>query len=187
MKNTSKSDFPYKTLGIRLKKERVKSAQTIAEVSGAVEVEENLLSSIEAGKVRPSEDLLDLLSNHFKLEDVEVLKLMELAGYTSDFHKPNLEDVIEGGGLSKTIIMFLSQDNKTMYTDGLDIHYDSNGLLFNFKQNVGHTKPLTVAKLGMSYDQARQVHKTLTKVLLHAKYLKGPSQIPKSTKNSKKN
>ncbi len=175
-----KPTSPYKTLGIRLKRARQKSAQTISEVSGAVEIEETQLSKIESGQVKPSPLVLEALSAHFNLPDEETIKLMDLAGYTLD--EPAAKDSTDiDNGLTKTIIMLLSHDNKVLYTDGLDIHYDSSGVLLNFKQSAGQSKPTSVAKLGMSYEQAAQVHKTLTKVLLHAKYLKGPKSLPKSS------
>lgn len=179
-----KPAYPFKTLGVRLKQARQRSSQTLGEVSGAVEIDEKHLAKIEAGQIRPTEELLELLSNHFKLSDEETIKLLELAGYNEEDpsnHYPDIE-----GGLSRTIIMLLSQDNKIVYTDGLDIHYDTNGLLLNFKQSVGQSKPVSVAKLGMSYEQALQVQKTLSRVLLHAKNLKDPKSLPKSSSSSDK-
>jgi transcriptional regulator with XRE-family HTH domain len=191
MSNNQSSNSPYKSLGSKLKTIRQKYSQTVAEVSGAVEIEEKLLAKIEEGIVRPDEEILELLINYFKVQDSDAIKLWSLAGYEPD----SLEFVDEpidlgqstAGSLPKSIIMLLSLESRTLYTDALDIHYDSNGLLFNFKQVVGQSKPVSVAKLGMSYEQAEQVHKTLQKVLLHAKYLKGPKGLPSSSKKSSNN
>lgn len=168
MKKQPKQDYPYKTLGLRLKQFRQRANQTLSEVSGALEIDEKLLGKIELGQLKPAEELIENLSGHFKLNDEETIKLLDLAGYTKEMPSDDQEPI----SITKTIIMMLSQDNKVMYTDGLDIHYDSSGLLMNFKQGSGQSKPISVAKLGMSYEQARQVHRTLTKVLLQAKYLK---------------
>ena len=187
MSSSSKANTPFKSLGSRLKRIRQKYSQTLAEVSGAVEIDEQLLSRIESGKERPAEDILELLINHFDMKDKDAINLWSLAGYEAD--SDDLDDDVPQvdqplGDLPKSIIMLMSLEPRTLYTDALDIHYDSNGLLLNFKQVVGQSRPISVAKLGMSYDQAEQVQKTLQRVLLHAKYLKGPKTLPSSTKKT---
>jgi transcriptional regulator with XRE-family HTH domain len=187
MSDQSRPNSSYKSLGSKLRKFRQKSAQTVTEVSGAVEIEENLLTRIEDGLVRPDEEILELLINYFNLQDKDAINLWGLAGYETDSleFEDDVPDLGQGMDFPKNIIMLLSMEAKTLYTDALDIHYDSNGLLLNFKQSVGQTKPVSVARLGMSYEQAEQVRKTLEKVLLHAKYLKGPKSLPSTTKNKK--
>jgi transcriptional regulator with XRE-family HTH domain len=49
---------PYGLLGKKLRQLRESHRESVAEVSGAVEIEENFLTNIEAGKDRPSEDIL---------------------------------------------------------------------------------------------------------------------------------
>lgn len=185
MNSSNRPSAPYKVLGSQLKKRRLESNQTIPEVCGSVEIEESHLKSIEAGYERPAEDVLELLINHYKLGDSDAIKLWSLAGYdTEEFdYSPNLDG--DPAAFPKNIIMLLSMETKTMYTDSLDIHYDNNGLLLNFKQSLGQNQPMSIAKLGMSYEQAEKVHETLSKVLLRAKYLKGPKALPsRSRKNS---
>ena len=186
MSNTSQPNAPFKSLGNRLKRVRQRRSQTVAEVSGAVEIEEKLLSRIEAGLERPAEDILELLINHFDVQDKDAISLWSLAGYEPEpleFDDNPLADISQSL-IPKSIIMLLSLEAKTLYTDALDIHYDSNGLMLNFKQVVGQSQPVSVARLGMSYEQAEQVQKTLQKVLLHAKYLKGPKSLPSSIKKT---
>jgi len=189
MSNQSRPNTPFKSLGSKLRKIRQKSAQTITEVSGAVEIEEHLLSRIEDGVVRPDEEILELLINYFNVQDKEAISLWSLAGFEPDSleFEDDMPDLGQAMDFSKNIIMLLAMEAKTLYTDALDIHYDSNGLLLNFKQAVGQSKPVSVARLGMSYEQAEQVRKTLEKVLLHAKYLKGPKSLPSSTKKTSSN
>lgn len=191
MSSSSQPNTPFKSLGSRLKRIRQRYSQTVAEVSGAVEIDERLLSRIEAGLERPAEDILELLINHFDMKDKDAISLWSLAGYEADpldLDDDSLEDLKQSlGGLPKSIIMLLALEPRTLYTDALDIHYDSNGLLLNFKQVVGQSQPISVAKLGMSYEQAEQVQKTLQKVLLHAKYLKGPKALPSSIKKTPRN
>lgn len=181
-KEPKQDDYPYKTLGLRLKTLRQRASKTLSEVAGAMEIDEKALAKIELGQIKPEENLLENLSDFFNLSDAEAIKLLDLAGYTQDIPTNFQEPLI-----TKTIIMMLShQDSKVVYTDGLDIHYDSSGLIMNFKQTVGQKKPVSVAKLGMSYIQAREIHRTLTKVLLRAKYLKSAKSLPKSPPSKSK-
>ena len=53
----------------------------MAEVSGAVEIDEQSLQRIEQGKERPTEDILMLLINHFGMQDDDAANLWQLAGY----------------------------------------------------------------------------------------------------------
>jgi hypothetical protein len=67
---------------------------------------------------------------------------------------------------------------RAMYSDNLHIDCNQAGVTLNFAQIAGQSKPLPVAKIGMSYEQAQSVLQTLQQALLHAKYLRGPKQIP---------
>jgi transcriptional regulator with XRE-family HTH domain len=164
MKKSPKAEYPYKNLGLRIKNIRQKSAQSLTEVSGAVEIDESRLNEIEAGLIKPSQETLEMLAGHFNLKEKEALNLLELAGYSSEDPKSVFGAMIENG-MTRTIIMMLSQESKIAYTDSLEINYDSSGLVFNFKQRAGHSSPVTVARLAMSYDQAKEVQKTLGLVL----------------------
>ena len=50
--------LPFQPLGGHLKYLREQSHQSLAEVSGAVEIDESALERIEAGLERPAEDVL---------------------------------------------------------------------------------------------------------------------------------
>src|SRR5581483_12038765 len=75
---------PYQTLGKNLKKLRHRANESLAEASGAVEIDVRELASFELGKVRPTEDVLLLLISHFGAKDDEAVKLWEMAGYGTD-------------------------------------------------------------------------------------------------------
>src|SRR5438309_12010771 len=75
------ANAPFKTLGTHLKYLREQSNESLAEVSGAVEIAEDALMRIEDGQERPEEDILLLLINHFAMPDQEAVQLWELAGY----------------------------------------------------------------------------------------------------------
>lgn len=179
VRNAPKPNAPYKSLGLRLKRIRNKYSRSTAEVCGAVEIDEDLLDKIEAGEERPGEELLEQLINHYQMEDRDALQLWSLAGYDVDDLMVEDSDPLMAGGIPRNIIMLLALEQRTLYSDSLDIHYDANGLVLNFKQIAGQKQPMSVAKLGMSYEQAEQVYLTLQKVLLRYKYLKGPKSLPK--------
>ena len=115
------------------------------------------------------------------MEDSDALHLWSLAGYDIDDLMVEGADPLMASDIPipRDLIMLLAIEQRTLYSDSLDIHYDTNGLVLNFKQIAGQKQPLSVAKLGMSYKQAEQVLQTLQKVLLRHKYLKGPKSLPK--------
>src|SRR6266705_3475310 len=86
-------ELPFKSLGERLKGLRQKLQESVAEVSGAVEIEEKALERMEQGYERPSEDILLLLINHFNIQDDEAAGLWKLAGY--DPPRPHEHDMQE--------------------------------------------------------------------------------------------
>src|SRR5256885_14163047 len=77
-------DIPFRTLGRQLKALRNRANESLAEASGAVEIEAEILASYELGQSRPSEDVLLLLISHFGAKDDEAVRLWEMAGYGMD-------------------------------------------------------------------------------------------------------
>ncbi len=179
MKNELEKDKPYKILGRALKDARLKKRQSIDQVSASVEITNDNLKKIEDGEIKPAEEILEALTEHFKLSENEADKWFELAGYSTSNAETNqvpnqnmLMDALLGINVPKTVIMVSPIDQKPTYTDLLDIHYDSNGLIFNFKQSLGQKEAQTITKLAMSYDHAEKVLNTLREVLIKAKYKK---------------
>jgi len=170
---------PFKTLGSHLKYLREQLQQSPAEVSGAVEIDESMLLRIEEGLERPSEDILLLLISHYDMQDQEAVQLWELAGYdgdgapTSTRFRP--EDMV---GPNKQLIMLLAMDMRTMYSDGLDVNINQAGITLNFTQASGKGQRMPFGRIGMSYDQAQNVLRTLQDALLKARYLKHPRGLP---------
>ena len=172
---------PYITLGSHLKYVREQSRQSLAEVSDAVEIEEQHLVRIEAGLERPSEDILMLLISHFGVQDREAVQLWELAEYDSDIPeviRPRLdhETIQQLGG--KPMVMLLAVDVRTMYSDGLEVTVNPAGVTMNFTQTVSQSQQAPVARVGMSQQQAEQVIRALEQALLHAKYLGSTKLLP---------
>ncbi len=161
-----KTSSPYGPLGSRLKQLREIRRESMAEVSGAVEIDETALSNIESGKDRPSEDILLLLINHFNLADDRAEELWELAGYhrVSSEHDHDQHDA--DGVRQRTAAMMVMLDPRVMYSDSVEIMSNNQGVIMNFSQTAGPTNPpLVVARIGMSHDQAKAVMGILHQVL----------------------
>ncbi len=172
---------PFVSLGNHLKYVREQSHQSLSEVSGAVEIDERSLERIEAGKERPAEDILLLLISHFGVQDREAVQLWELAAYDSDVPEQIKADN-DAQLIGKPAVMVLAMDMRTMYSDGLEVITNNAGLTLNFTQMITPTQASSVAKVGMSFDQAEQVLKTIQKALLQARYQSGPRALPPTTK-----
>lgn len=164
----SEPSTPFISLGNHLKYVRQQAKQSLAEVSGAVEIDEDKLLRIEAGLERPEEEVLLLLISHFNVHDREAVQLWELADYGGEipeeirFHT----DTSQG----KQTIMLLAMDVRTMYSDGVDIIANPAGLTLNFTQATGPRQAAPVARVGMSLGQAEQVLKAMEQTLLKMKY-----------------
>lgn len=169
---------PFKTLGTHLKYLREQVRESLAEVSGAVEIDVNVLERIEQGFERPTEDILLLLISHFAMPDQEAVQLWELAGYDGDASgKFHLDDPALAG---KPVVMVIGLDMRTQYSDGLDIVVNPAGLTLNFTQAAANNQRMPVGRIGMSVEQAEQVVKNLQAALLRARYGNGPQALPPS-------
>jgi transcriptional regulator with XRE-family HTH domain len=178
----SKSDTPYATLGSHLKYVREQSRQSLTEVSGAVEIEEQDLERIEAGLERPAEDILLLLISHFGVPDREAAQLWELGEYDGempeDIQPVGAGDSSQQQFVPKPTVMILAMDMRTMYSDGLEVAIDPAGVTLQFTQALNPSHAAPVARLGMSHAQAEQVLRTLQQALLSAKYSSATKQLP---------
>lgn len=180
--NPENDSISLKMLGQELKAIRLKKNQSRKDVASSIEVSVDCLKKIEEGLFKPSEDTLEALAEHYKLKDEELDKWFKLVGYVTENPSFSSEDlnsnpinVLEslfGMNIPKTFIMLSRVDQKPVYTDLLDIHYDQNGIMFNFKQSLGNKEPKSISKLVMSYDHAECVLQTLKDVLIKVKYSK---------------
>src|SRR6185312_330006 len=157
---------PFKTLGTHLKYLREQGNESLQEASGAVEIDTEALQRIEEGRERPSEDILLLLIQHYKTQDHEALQLWELAGYNGDDspHRVRLDDIIGQAG-QKQLIMLMAMDQRTMYSDGLDVGINQAGVTLNFTQSTGNNRRSSAGRIGMSYEQAAQVVRIMQEAL----------------------
>ncbi len=176
---------PFATLGNHLRFLREQNMETVADVSGAVEIDEDSLQRIEAGHERPAEDILLLLISHFDMQDQEAVQLWELAGYDGSVPgQMRAEDIIADAANGKSVVVLFGVDGRTMYTDSVNIVPGNAGITMTFGQQGGGRQQLPIAKLGMSYDQAANVLAALQRTLLDAKYQSGPKVLPPQTDSS---
>ncbi|MBX4191043.1 hypothetical protein KW794_03060, partial [Candidatus Saccharibacteria bacterium] len=126
--------------------------ESLAEVSGAVEIDVRELARYELGQDRPNEEVLLMLISHFSAQDDEAVQLWELAGYgvTKVSSAQMISDVSAAGQ---------SQDSKPiLFTDIVDIMVNNYGVVMNFMQSSGpNSKPNAVARVGMSREHAKSV------------------------------
>jgi len=176
----SRKETPFRTLGEKLKIIRQKLHESVAEVSGAVEIDEQQLLKIEQGHERPTEDILLLLINHFGMQDDDAANLWQLAGYD----QPHDHDAhgIHGDNQNRTMLMIMAVDPRIIYSDGAQVTANNAGVVLNFSQGAGTPQSLTTARVGMSRDQAYALLRTLSQTLEASK----PKQLPSSTSPKKK-
>ena len=167
---------PFLVLGRRLRLLRENRRESLAEVSGAVEIDMDALERIEQGRERPSEDVLMLLINHFGIQESEAVQLWETAGYAQHNH----DDRSAGSGetFMKPTMVLLAIDARVLYSDGITVNTNQNGLVMNFSQQTGPERVMPVAKVGMSFEQAEAVLHTLQQALLRHKYLPDRRSLP---------
>lgn len=167
----NESKAPFITLGQHLKYVREQSNESLLEASGAVEIDQKSLERIESGLERPSEDILLLLISHFGVADREALQLWELAQYDGEVPEQIRPESIDLDLNNKPVVMVVGLDARTMYSDGLDVIWNQAGVTLNFTQMNTPTSNSTVARVGMSYEQAQKVLDTLQQAMMRARYL----------------
>jgi len=163
---------PFKQLGERLKTIRQKLHESVAEVSGAVEIDEPTLQRIEQGNERPTEDILMLLISHFGMQDDEAAGLWQLAGYDQPRSHRHDHDQDEQQG--KAAILVMAVDPRVIYSDSVQVTANRNGVVMAFSQSGGTPNALTTARIGMSREQAKAVIHTLQEALNRSE----PRQLP---------
>ncbi len=163
--STAKNSQPFETLGAQLKRLREKRQQSLAEVSGAVEIDPEALNAIEEGVERPGEDILLLLISHFATKEDLATKLWELAGYNHD-ELPVQNVMNDLHGKIQNGVVVLPADARIVYTDIVHVMVNNYGVVMNFMQTGGPaSQPLAVARVGMSREHAKSVLEVLQKTL----------------------
>lgn len=160
MEDKKSQKSPFKPLGRRLKALRDSAKESLAEVSGAVEIDVRELASFELGQSRPNEETLLLLISHFNAHDDEAVRLWELAGY--GVSKIGAAQMSSGAPTSAS----KSTEDPILFTDVVDVMVNNYGVVMNFMQSSGpNHKPNSVAKVGMSREHAKSVLQILQATL----------------------
>jgi transcriptional regulator with XRE-family HTH domain len=181
MSDERRAKQPFQTLGGRLKRSRVHSQESLRDASGAVEVDIEVLASIERGEQRPSEEILLLLISHFSIDEDEAADLWELAGYSEDEDK---DEIVE----TKQTAFVLPMDIRVVYTDMVHVMVNDYGVVMNFIQNSGpNNQPLAVARVGMSREHAKSVVQILQQSLAQADQTPKSLPAPKARKRTDAN
>lgn len=158
------STTPFEPFGNHLKQIREQAKESIAEVSGAVEVDTKDLAAIEAGKNQPSEDIVLLLISHFALQDDEALKMWELAGY--DQEKTGITSMVADVNGVAQAAYISPGDARILYTDMVHVNANKYGVVINFLQGLGaNNQPMAVSRIGMSHDHAKSLLEVLQQTL----------------------
>jgi transcriptional regulator with XRE-family HTH domain len=186
MDKKKQQEQPFKQLGDRLRSIRQKMHESVAEVSGAVEIDEPVLQRIEQGRERPAEDILLLLINHFGMRDDEAASLWQLAGY--DQPRSHDHDVSDHDTNSRSAILVMAVDPRMIYSDGVQVTASDNGVTISFSQGSGTPNSLTTARIGMSREQAYAVIRTLQDALSRSERRQLPGNTSsQSQQNDDKN
>lgn len=172
--NKKQQEQPYKQLGDRLRTIRQKLHESVAEVSGAVEIDEPALERIEQGRERPAEDILLLLINHFGMREDEAASLWQLAGYDQPRSNRDHDHDASEETNNRSAILVMAVDPRIIYSDGVQVTASNNGVTISFSQSSGTPNALTTAKIGMSREQAYAVIRTLQDALTRSE----PRQLP---------
>lgn len=179
-----KDHKPFQHLGDRLKSMRQKYKESLAEVSGAIEVDVETLEQFEGGDKRPSEELLMLLISHFNVRDEEATQLWELANYSSSLHEAEVRDSTKQ---NVSYAAVLPMDLRIVYTDMAHVTVNDYGVVMNFMQTSGFgDHPLAVSRVGMSKEHAKKIIEVLNKTLEQSTVSTPPRALPMpKSKNDK--
>jgi transcriptional regulator with XRE-family HTH domain len=162
---------PYQPLGKNLKELRSRVNESLAEASGAVEIDVRELASFELGKIRPSEDVLLLLISHFGAKDDEAVRLWEMAGYGMDKVPASHADNSGSSSAQSN-----TENSRILFTDIVDIMVNNYGVVMNFMQGAGNS-PQSVAKVGMSREHAKSVLRILEHTLSQTEQVQSAKKI----------
>ena len=146
----AEKSHPYSQLGQHLRALRAKAQESLAEASGAVEIDVMQLANFENGRLKPTEDILLLLISHFQTKEEEAVHLWEMAGY----------------GTIKTQIAEAKQEqkNEILYTDSVEVTATHQGVVMNF-MIADEKTPKNLAKFGMSRSHAEKIAQAINETL----------------------
>jgi transcriptional regulator with XRE-family HTH domain len=170
---------PFSIFGNVLQDARTQLKKTRAEVSGAVEISEDQLEKFENGEKRPTEDILHLLIQHFQLREDQAAEWWRLAGYEKAQERAFYSnDDLAMHNKDIQSLMYEAEDDPIVYTDMVQIMVNNYGVIMNFMQGAGSkSRPLAVARVGMSKEHARSVLQLLQTTLSQADSVQSQTEL----------
>ena len=155
---------PHLAFGKQLKAIRQKAQESVAEVSAAVEMDIKAITALEAGKLKPAQELVLMLISHFALKEPEAAKLWQLAGYPPV--RLN-QAALTADSTGRVQMAFIAPaDVKIIYTDLVHVSANQYGIVINFLQGLGsNNQPLAVSRIGMSHLHAKSLIEVLQKTV----------------------
>src|SRR5690606_33761349 len=130
--------------------------ESLAEVSGAVEIDIDTLQRIEIGVEMPSEDILMLLMSHLRVSEPEARKILQLANYNASESEQPFDEQ-----MARQIFMLMPWSAQVLYADDLEITMGDHGLVLNFVQPGANGQPMPVSRIGISYELAVKLQRQL--------------------------
>lgn len=146
----AEKSHPFSQLGQHLKALRAKAKESLAEASGAVEIDVMQLANFENGRIKPTEDILLLLISHFQAKEEEAIHLWEMAGY--------------GTIRTQTPEAKPEQKNEILYTDSVEVTTTHQGVVMNFMISAENSTK-SLAKFGMSREHAEKIAQAINETL----------------------
>ncbi len=159
-----------KTLGDKVKQERVLLSLSQAQLAAAMAIDTTLLSKIENGHVQPTQEQLQAIIDALELDQPKAIVLWSLSGRPAGFvttqrvSKSDLEGITnmatkkttdQSSQMSFTIDPARVQ---TLYSDIAAIVSTENGMTLQFGQHMaGSNTANVVASVGVSFDHARKI------------------------------
>jgi DNA-binding XRE family transcriptional regulator len=175
----NKEPGPYQALGSKIKFLRKQWNQSLSEVSGTLEVEEQTLRAIEDGKALPHDELLEMLISHFLLTDDQARELKLLADSEKQLSIEALGSGLEDA-LIKQIAVLMPFDNRIVYTDGMQATVNDNGVILQFmQQQKPGGQQVPISRVGMSREHAERMIKVLQETLREYDRNQKPRLLPK--------
>lgn len=174
MSSNGETIQPFKNLGVKIRLARVRLQESVADVSGAIEIDTETLRKIERGEQPPSEEILLLLISYLDINDTDAVRLWQLAGYQGTPYGATAEE-------TDTATALMPLDLRVVYTDGVHIAKNDFGVVMNFLQSTGFGQPLAIARVGMSKNHAEQVLALLQKVLATPDSGRQPKILPSTS------
>ena len=182
----------YTKFGTRIKALRELKNENITEAAKGLGIDRSYLSKLEKGRLKPSKNVLNLLSSYFSLKQEEAVELWTLGGYPIDASgivtlgenfstgvkaysrrgvmtvedKTNQNQSSQNKGVEITV----PQNTAILYSDSAFVTTSPYGVVFDFAQTMGPTnKQTVVARVGMSQQHAEALLKVLEKRLQNRK------------------